>query len=160
MLLELSDGGADATVVREFDLQTKVRNANPLAFPPSRCQPSEPFSNTFIYVFTVVQAFVPEGEQGFVIHEAKQRVFWKDADTLLVGTDMKSFGRDTVTESGYPRLVYQWRRGTPLTSAKVVYEGEKADVAVMSYVSKHRNFRVGIRYRSLTFYTSKKLIKV
>lgn len=128
VLFELSDGGADATVVREFDLVDKE--------------------------------FIPEDEGGFVIHEAKQRVYWKDGDTLLVGTDMKKLGLDTVTHSGYPRLVYQWQRGTPLTSAKVVFEGDKTDVAVMSYVAKHRNYRVMVRYRSLTFYTSKKFVKV
>ena len=128
MLFELSNGGADATVVREFDLHDRE--------------------------------FISDSDNGFVIHEAKQRVYWKDADTLLVGTDMKPFGVDTVTNSGYPRVVYQWHRGTKLTDAKVVFEGDKTDVAVMSYVAKHRNYRVIIRYRSLTFYTSKKTVKV
>ena len=128
ILFELSNGGADATVVREFDLHDRE--------------------------------FVSESDNGFIIHEAKQRVYWKDSNTLLVGTDMKAFGMDTVTNSGYPRVVYQWRRGTKLTDAKVVFEGDKTDVAVMSYVAKHRNYRVIIRYRSLTFYTSKKTVKV
>ena len=128
VLLELSNGGADATVLREFDLVTK--------------------------------AFVAQSEGGFVVHEAKQRASWKDGDTLLVGTDMKTYGRDTVTDSGYPRVVYQWQRGTPLSSAKAVFEGEKTDVSVTSYLSRHRNYRVLVRQRSLTFYTSKKWMKV
>ena len=36
-----------------------------------------------------------------------------------------------MTDSGYPRTVYEWRRGTPLSEATKVYEGEKTDVAVV-----------------------------
>src|SRR3954462_10636705 len=50
-------------------------------------------------------------EGGFTLPEAKSEVAWADADTLLVGTD---WGADSLTSSGYPRIVKLWKRGTPL----------------------------------------------
>ena len=103
VLLELSKGGADAVVIREFDLISKD--------------------------------FVSAADNAFVLPEAKSGVTWKSENVLLVGTDMKNTdGSDTVTASGYPRVVYEWKRGTPLSSATKVYEGEKSDVSVGGYV--------------------------
>jgi len=73
---------------------------------------------------TVSKAFVAGG---FELPEAKSNVAWKDADTLWVGTD---FGPGSLTTSGYPRLVKEWRRGTPLAEARTVFEGKEGDVAV------------------------------
>ena len=50
-----------------------------------------------------------------------------DRDTLLVGG---AFGESEMTDSGYPRTVYEWKRGTSLEQATKVFEGEQADVAV------------------------------
>ncbi len=72
---------------------------------------------------TKKKAFV---EDGFSLPEAKSTLSWKDQDTLWVGTD---FGPGSLTDSGYPRIVKLWKRGTPLSSAKTVYEGKKEDVA-------------------------------
>jgi len=63
---------------------------------------------------------------GFTLPEAKSNVAWRDADTLWVGTD---FGPGTLTTSGYPRVVKLWKRGTALSSARTVFEGEAEDVA-------------------------------
>jgi prolyl oligopeptidase len=101
-LVYLSRGGADATVVREFDLQTLK--------------------------------FVPAAEGGFELAEAKSNVDWQSRDVLLVGTD---FGPGSLTDSGYPRTVHEWRRGTPLSASAQVYEGEATDVSVRSYTSRH-----------------------
>ncbi len=70
------------------------------------------------------KAFVPGG---FTLPEAKSRVGWIDEDTIFVGTD---FSPGTMTSSGYPRLVKRWRRGTPLSEAQLVFEGEHGDVSV------------------------------
>lgn len=103
ILLELSKGGADAVVIREFDLSTKK--------------------------------FILSEDNGFLLPEAKSGVTWKSENVLIVGTDMKNTdGSDTVTASGYPRVVYEWTRGTSLSTAKKVYEGEKSDVSVGGYV--------------------------
>jgi prolyl oligopeptidase len=62
---------------------------------------------------------------GFTLPEAKSAVEWIDPDRIFVGTDT---GPGSTTRSGYPRLVREWRRGTPLSDAPVVYAGEPDDV--------------------------------
>ena len=57
----------------------------------------------------------------FKLPEAKSRVDWRNRDTLYVGTD---FGAGSLTKSGYPRIVKEWKRGTPLRSGKTVFEGK------------------------------------
>ena len=59
---------------------------------------------------------------GFALPEAKSFVAWKDRDTLLVGTD---FGPGSLTDSGYPRTIREWKRGTALDASTRVYEGRK-----------------------------------
>ncbi|MCP1373205.1 prolyl oligopeptidase family serine peptidase [Dyella lutea] len=66
-------------------------------------------------------------KSGFALPVAKSEVDWIDRDTIYVGTD---FGPGSMTESSYPRIVKQWRRGTPLDQATVVYEGTPKDLAV------------------------------
>ncbi|HEX5183387.1 MAG TPA: prolyl oligopeptidase family serine peptidase [Allosphingosinicella sp.] len=68
--------------------------------------------------------FVPGG---FSLPEAKSNVTWRDAGTLLVGTD---YGPGTLTTSGYPRIVKRWKRGTPLAAAPTLFEGDARDVSV------------------------------
>ncbi|GAA5164411.1 prolyl oligopeptidase family serine peptidase [Pseudonocardia eucalypti] len=94
-LVELSRGGADAAVVREFDLETKE--------------------------------FV---SGGFTLPEAKTRVSWIDADTIYVGTDT---GPGSMTTSGYPRVIREWRRGTPVAEAPVVFEAAETDVSAYAW---------------------------
>src|SRR5262249_1582776 len=64
---------------------------------------------------------------GFSLPEAKSDVSWRGRDSLFVATD---FGPGSLTKSGYPRVVKEWKRGTPLSAAKLVYEGKPDDVAV------------------------------
>ncbi len=71
----------------------------------------------------VTREFVPDG---FILPEAKADATWKDEDTLWVGTD---FGEGTLTDSGYPRLAKEWKRGTDLEAAATVFEGKVTDVA-------------------------------
>ncbi len=128
-LLSLSRGGADASVVREFDTVTK----------------------TFV-------------EGGFELAEAKSGASWIDADTLFVGTD---FGPGSLTSSGYPRIAKRWKRGTPLTAAETVYEGQVEDVWNGAFADTTPGFeRQGIM-RAMTFYSSEmyllqddKLVKI
>jgi prolyl oligopeptidase len=67
---------------------------------------------------------------GFELPVAKSQVGWIDEDNLYVGTD---FGPGSMTESSYPRIVKQWRRDTPLSTALTVYEGKPSDLAVSAY---------------------------
>jgi prolyl oligopeptidase len=89
---------------------------------------------------------------GFVAPEAKSNFAWKDADTLLIATD---WGGDTMTESGYPFVVKEWKRGTPLASAREVYRGTKQDIWVAPYdmESEDGTRLIGI-VKGKTFYES------
>jgi len=110
---------------------------------------------TYLKEFDLLtEDFVPPEEGGFTLPEAKTRASYRSRDVLSIGSN---FGPDSLTDSGYPRTVREWVRGTKIEDAPVVFEGEKTDVSVGAYVSDQR-FRNGsiyeVRYRSLTFYTS------
>src|SRR5215472_7099386 len=113
-LVHLSRGGADASVVREFDIATR--------------------------------SFA---EDGFYVPEAKTDAGWIDADRIYVGTD---FGSGSLTSSGYPRLVKQWRRGTPLSEAETVYEGKPDDVGVRSFHDPTEVFERDFVLRNIEFF--------
>ena len=120
-LVELSRGGSDAVVVREFDVVTK--------------------------------AFV---SGGFTLPEAKNRVSWRDRDTLYVGADT---GPDAMTTSGYPRVVREWRRGTPLSAARVVFEGAAKDVSVTAWATREPGFNREFVARTKSFYASERFLR-
>jgi prolyl oligopeptidase len=121
-LLELSRGGADAVVVREFDVARK--------------------------------AFVPDG---FTLPEAKNRVAWSNREAIYVGTNE---GPGSLTDSGYPRTARLWRRGTPFTSAPLVFEGQKTDVSANVYTTDEPGFRREFARRTITFFSGEHYLKV
>jgi prolyl oligopeptidase len=128
-LISLSRGGADASVVREFDLSTR--------------------------------SFVKDG---FALPEAKSQVAWREHDSLFVGTD---FGPGSLTSSGYPRIVKEWKFGTPLIDASVVLEGRLDDMIVIAFRDLTPGFERDVVVRRPTFWTTEcflrrggKLIKI
>jgi prolyl oligopeptidase len=86
---------------------------------------------------------------GFQLPEAKSQISWADPDTVLVGTD---FGDDSLTESGYPRIIKRWRRGTPLSDAETIFEGTRTDVSVMASVDRTPGFERTLLARALDFW--------
>ncbi|WP_081292835.1 prolyl oligopeptidase family serine peptidase [Mycobacterium colombiense] len=88
-------------------------------------------------------------DDGFQLPEAKSQVSWADPDTVLVGTD---FGPDSLTDSGYPRVVKRWRRGTPLTEAETVFEGARSDVNVVASASRIPGYERTLIGRALDFW--------
>jgi prolyl oligopeptidase len=86
---------------------------------------------------------------GFTLAEAKSQTSWVDPDTLLVGTD---FGADSLTESGYPRIVKRWRRGQPLEDAQTVFEGSPGDVIVAAGVDRTPGFERTALRRAIDFF--------
>ena len=88
---------------------------------------------------------------GFYLPEAKGSLSWKNRDTVYVQTD---FGEGSLTESGYPRIAKIWKRGTPLSSAETIFEGEKTDVFVYFGVINTPERQYDIIIRGITFYTS------
>jgi len=95
---------------------------------------------------TVSKTFVKDG---FFVPEAKSQVDWIDANTLYVGSD---FGPGSLTDSGYPRVIKRWARGTPLAEARTVFEGEAKDVAAGVHVDHTPGFERTIFSRALDFY--------
>ena len=111
-LIQLTRGGGDTGVVREFDLLKKEFVTN-----------------------------------GFAVPEAKSVVMWRDENTVYVGTD---FGPDSLTTAGYPRTIKEWRRGTPLSAARTVYEGQANDVLVAGYVDHDHGHTYEWIWRAIT----------
>ena len=101
------------------------------------------------------KTFVAPDAGGFFLPEAKGAFTWIDADHVFVRTD---FGPGTLTDSGYPRIVKRWTRGTPLAEAVTVLAGEQTDISVdASVYHVHLGERVVERtliQRGLTFYTN------
>lgn len=119
-LVSLSRGGADAKVVREFDLRART--------------------------------FLPGG---FVLPEAKSALDWIDDDAVYVGTD---FGPGSMTDSGYPRVIKRWQRGTPLDAARTVFEGEPKDAWVWAEVDRTPGFERTVFGRALDFYSDRQFL--
>ena len=66
-------------------------------------------------------------EDGFILPESKSGISWRDRDSVFYGP---AFTQDEMTDSGYPRTVRLWQRGTPKEQSELIYEGEQSDVAV------------------------------
>ncbi|WP_426270757.1 prolyl oligopeptidase family serine peptidase [Dyella kyungheensis] len=120
-LVALSRGGADASVMREFDLTSKQ--------------------------------FVKDG---FDLPEAKSVMNWKDTDHVYVATD---FGPGSMTKSSYPRIVKEWKRGTPLTSATVVYEAKDDDMSVSAVRDNTPGFERDFVFLQIAFYDSQTFVR-
>lgn len=120
-LISLSRGGADATVVREFDVSTK----------------------TFV-------------KDGFQLPEAKTRIAWRDENSVFVATD---FGPGSMTDSGYPRIVKEWRRGQPLKEAATVYEGQASDVSASGFRDQTPGYERDLIHRAVTFWTDEYFLR-
>ena len=88
-------------------------------------------------------------EGGFFRPEAKGGLGWIDRDNVYVYTD---FGSGTMTESGYPRIVKAWKRGTPVTAAKVVYEGNPDDMYIAAARDHSPGYVRDFVFRTIAFY--------
>lgn len=88
-------------------------------------------------------------EGGFYRPAAKGGLGWIDADTVYVYTD---FGQGSLTSSGYPRIVKEWKRGTPLEAAKVVYEGKVDDMYIAAGHDPTPGFERDFVTRTIAFY--------
>ncbi|MFB9109597.1 prolyl oligopeptidase family serine peptidase [Flavobacterium gyeonganense] len=102
----------------------------------------------------VTKKFIPNG---FSLPESKNSVSYFDANTLIVGTD---FGEGSMTSSGYPRVVKLWKRGTKLSEAKTIFEGDVADVSDNGYLIRDGEKSYLFIGKGETFYTSKSFVMV
>lgn len=90
-------------------------------------------------------------EGGFFLPEAKGSLSWIDRDTVFVATD---FGEGSLTESGYPRRVKRWRRGTDLAEASLELEADVEDVRVGAWHDHTEGFEGNYVWRAVTFFTN------
>src|SRR3954466_12660847 len=86
---------------------------------------------------------------GFEVPEAKTQISWEDEKSVLIGTD---WGEDSLTESGYPRLVKRWRRGTPLEDAETLFSGAHSDVIVAASRDRTPGFERTVLSRAVDFF--------
>ncbi len=89
-------------------------------------------------------------DDGFHLEQAKSRATWIDLDTLWVSTD---FGAGSLNNSGYPRLIKEWKRGTSLETAKLVFEGELDQVWAFVIRQDESPYQTFIQ-QGLTFFTN------
>jgi prolyl oligopeptidase len=90
-------------------------------------------------------------KNGFFRPEAKGELTWIDKDTVYVFSD---FGAGSLTSSGYPRIVKEWKRGTPLDQAKVIYEGKNEDMYISAFHDPTPGFERDFVVRTLAFYNN------
>ncbi|HKA08486.1 MAG TPA: prolyl oligopeptidase family serine peptidase [Gemmataceae bacterium] len=95
-------------------------------------------------------------KDGFSVPEAKSVVSWKDKDTLYVGTD---FSKGTLTTSGYPRITKEWKRGTKLEDAKLVYEGKPDDMRAYAYWDLSPGYEREFASRRIEFYSGETFVR-
>lgn len=87
---------------------------------------------------------------GFQLDESKSALAWRDRDSVFVGP---AFSDDEVTDSGYPRTVRIWQRGSDLAEAETVFEGERGDVGVFSARIHDGDDHYDVITRAPTFFT-------
>lgn len=88
-------------------------------------------------------------DDGFYLPEAKSQLAWLDPDTLLVGTD---WGPESLTESGYARIVKTWKRGTPLQQARQVFAIDAKEMMAAPVAWRSDGKSYGFIYRLVTFF--------
>jgi prolyl oligopeptidase len=93
---------------------------------------------------------------GFSLPESKSNISWQSRDLVYVGF---AFDSSTMTTSGYPRVVKEWKRGTPLASATPVFEGGNEDVSVYAYHDMSPGFERDFVGRSPTFFTNELFLR-
>jgi len=104
-------------------------------------------------------------KDGFSRPESKGSMGWIDRDSVFVQTD---FGTGAMTDSGYPRIAKRWKRGTPIETAEIIYEGKQQDMSVMAMHDDSPGFERNYVSRNIAFYNDElyvldanaKLIKV
>ncbi|MET0232993.1 MAG: prolyl oligopeptidase family serine peptidase [Rhodanobacteraceae bacterium] len=101
----------------------------------------------------VDKAFV---EGGFNLPESKSDVAWIDENRIYVGTD---FGPGSMTKSSYPRVMKEWTRGTPLASAKPVFEVNDDDISVGVQRDPTPGFERDFLLRQIDFFTSETFVR-
>lgn len=94
----------------------------------------------------VSRTFVADG---FRLPEGKTRSWWYDDDRLLVAPVL---GPDSVNESGLPRTIRLWRRGTPPETAPTLFSGEVSDASLAAAFVGAGGRESFVAIRSVSFF--------
>ncbi|AEU38965.1 prolyl oligopeptidase family serine peptidase [Granulicella mallensis] len=96
-------------------------------------------------------------EGGFTLPHSKQSASWLDKDTLLIARD---WGPGTMTKSGYPFVVKEWKRGTPLDTAKEVFRGQESDISAGAYtLHDTKGHSLTVFTRGVSFFESQSFVQ-
>jgi prolyl oligopeptidase len=88
-------------------------------------------------------------KSGFNIPEAKSDFAWLNENHLYVSTDC---GKGSLTKSGYPRTIKLWKRGTPLSSAEIVFKVGAKDLSAGVIVDGDEKRDYIFYNRTISFY--------
>ena len=146
----------DWQVLLDVDALAKAENEN-WVFKGSSCAPGETRclvrlsrgGGDAVVVREYDLATMKLMTDGFSLPEAKLDLEYVDGDTILFGT-----AKDGETASGYARTVKLWKRGTPIASAPLIYEGIKEDVLVAPMVFHTRQGSFPFVVRAVSFFES------
>lgn len=92
-------------------------------------------------------------DDGYSVPLAKSQISWADKDTVFIGTD---FGSASMTDSGYPRIIKQWKRGTPLSEAQSLFTADKKSISSRALRIKNNGDSIDIISENKTFWSSDK----
>ena len=96
-------------------------------------------------------------DTGFIAPHSKLSTSWEDKDTLLIARD---WGPGTMTDSGYAFIVKEWKRGTPLDTAKEVFRGQSSDISASAFVAHDaQGDHLTIFRRGVTFFEDRWFVK-
>src|ERR1700761_3576282 len=87
--------------------------------------------------------------EGFFLKEAKSDASWWGDDRILFDTD---FGKGSLTNSGYPRIVKLWKRGEDIAKARTLFEGEVKDVASQAAIFDGKKTSEALVVRAVSFF--------
>ena len=90
-------------------------------------------------------------EGGFRAPASKSGFGWLDKDTVIVSA---AFEESDKTESGYPRVIKLWKRGTALEEATPIFEAQKDDLAAGAGVEFDGEKRHVFLARAINFFAS------
>jgi len=94
---------------------------------------------------------------GFSAPASKSGFGWLDADTVIVSA---AFEEADKTQSGYPRVVKLWKRGTKLEDATPIFEAEKEDLAAGAGVEFDGDKPYLILGRTVDFFTAHMFLRL
>jgi len=93
-------------------------------------------------------------KDGFFLPMGRTQLTWIDRDSVLVATYV---GEGSLTDSGYPREVRHWRRGTALADAPRVDAIDSGDMLINPFALRDASGRWPVIVRRRSFWNSEVL---